>query len=262
MSDERDPLEPNTIVARSGFLFEREQKKRHAAAVRRLGVRQREERLARHHFNNLTIRPEDLGIIEHDPGGDLIGELRRTIAKGRAGGHPNYEAEAELARKYTIPFATVLFALLGVSLGLKPARGGQSERFEIALALFFLYYALMRVGRALAERGKLDALLAMSIPDVAFTILALWLFYRSARIVKATSGCSPWTGASSLPRWPALGPPASARSRGRTAPPARPKRSDCPPRAGLGLSETPSSATTVAEKRGIVHLRANSASAS
>jgi hypothetical protein len=27
-----------------------------------------------------------------------------------------------------IPIATLLFAMLGVSLGLKPARGGQSER--------------------------------------------------------------------------------------------------------------------------------------
>ena len=35
-----------------------------------------------------------------------------------------------------IPVATLLFALLGVSLGLKPARGGQSERFGVSVALF------------------------------------------------------------------------------------------------------------------------------
>ncbi|MFZ0890118.1 MAG: LPS export ABC transporter permease LptF [Candidatus Binataceae bacterium] len=185
ISDERDPLEPNAIVARSGFLFPNANKKNVTLRLFDGSVfGQDTEKNASHVTSfkvyDLTIRPEDLGIIEHDPEEMPIGELRRTIAKGRAGGHPNYEAEAELARKYTIPFATVLFALLGVSLGLKPARGGQSERFGMSVALFFLYYALMRVGQALAERGKLDALLAMSIPDVAFTILALWLFYRSA----------------------------------------------------------------------------------
>ncbi len=109
-----------------------------------------------------------------------MGELHAAIAKGREAGRPDYEAETELARKYTVPVATLLFALLGVSLGLKPARGGQSERFGVSVALFFLYYVLMRMGQALAERGKLDALLAMSIPNLVFAVLALWLFYRSA----------------------------------------------------------------------------------
>jgi lipopolysaccharide export LptBFGC system permease protein LptF len=67
-----------------------------------------------------------------------------------------------------------------VSLGLKPARGGHSERFGVSVALFFLYYSLMRVGETLAQRGKLDAWIAMSIPDLVFTVLAIWLFYRAA----------------------------------------------------------------------------------
>ena len=45
-----------------------------------------------------------------------------------------------MAGKFTVPLATLLFALLGVPLGLKPARGGQSERFGVAITLFFLYY--------------------------------------------------------------------------------------------------------------------------
>jgi lipopolysaccharide export LptBFGC system permease protein LptF len=65
-------------------------------------------------------------------------------------------------------------------LGLKPARGGQSERFGVAIALFFLYYMLMRLGRTLAERGSLNAFAAMAIPDVVFLALAAWMFYRSA----------------------------------------------------------------------------------
>ncbi len=80
-----------------------------------------------------------------------------------------------------VPIATLLFALLGVSLGLKPARGGHSERFGVAVALFFFYYSMMRVGRTLAERGLLNAYLAMRIPDLVFLVLALWLFVRAAQ---------------------------------------------------------------------------------
>ena len=74
----------------------------------------------------------------------------------------------------------MLFALLGIPLGLKPARGGQSERFGVAIALFFLYYSLMRAGDALAMRGGLNPFVAMSIPDIIFAMLAVGLFLRSA----------------------------------------------------------------------------------
>jgi lipopolysaccharide export system permease protein len=79
-----------------------------------------------------------------------------------------------------VPLASVLFAILGIPLGLKPARGGQSERFGVAIGLFFFYYALMRVGENLAQTGRLAALPAMCIPDLLFGLLAVWLFVQSA----------------------------------------------------------------------------------
>jgi lipopolysaccharide export system permease protein len=130
---------------------------------------------------DLSVRPQDqFGLRNRDPEEMSYSELLAAIAKARHSGHPDYDAETELASKYTLPFTTLLFALIGIPLGLKPARGGQSERFGVAVALFFLYYSLMRAGEALAERGRLDAFAAMAIPDLVFGILALWLFYRSA----------------------------------------------------------------------------------
>src|SRR5262249_19761702 len=126
---------------------------------------------------DLNIHPQEgieLGRV--DPDEMSYPQLRRTIAAARATGQPDYEAETELASKYTVPFTTLLFALMGVPLGLKPARGGQSERFGLAIALFFLYYSLMRAGEALAERARLNAFIAMSIPDLVFAALAVWLF--------------------------------------------------------------------------------------
>jgi len=49
------------------------------------------------------------------------------------------------------------------------------------VGLFFFYYGLMRVGRTLAERGRLNPFVAMSIPDVVFVALAVWLFVRAAQ---------------------------------------------------------------------------------
>jgi lipopolysaccharide export system permease protein len=186
ISDERNPREQSTIVARKGLVVPDEKTETITIRLTDGSVFGTDSDGASTHISrfgtyDLTIHPgEALGVIHHDPQEMMLGELRGVIARGRASGHPDYEAETELAQKFTVPVATLLFALLGVTMGLKPARGGQSERFGISLAFFFLYYVLMKAGEALAEAGRLNAFVAMSIPDVVFAVLALWLFHRSA----------------------------------------------------------------------------------
>ncbi|HVC44873.1 MAG TPA: LPS export ABC transporter permease LptF [Candidatus Binataceae bacterium] len=192
ISDARNPSQQNTIIAHTGIIvpdranrsitlrlfdgsvfgLEASFKGTNTAAS---------THVTSYKIYDLNVRPDEgIGGAARDPEDMTYSELRRAIAKGRAARQPDYAAETELAGKYTLPIMTVLFAMLGIPLGLKPARGGQSERFGVAIALFFAYYSLMRAGEALASRGRLGALAAMSIPDVVFALLALGLFLRSA----------------------------------------------------------------------------------
>ncbi|MBV8357289.1 MAG: LPS export ABC transporter permease LptF [Deltaproteobacteria bacterium] len=186
ISDARNPAQQNTIIARRGLMIPDQASK---SVTLRLfdgslfGVEA--DRNASHvtsfHIYDLNVHPEEgVELGRRDPDEMSYTQLRQTILAARSAGQPNYEAETELASKYTVPFTTLLFALIGVPLGLKPARGGQSERFGLAIALFFLYYSLMRAGEALAERAQLNAFFAMSIPDLLFAVLAVRLFLRSA----------------------------------------------------------------------------------
>ena len=186
ISDARDPGQQNTIIARSGIVVPDSS---HKAITLRLfngsifGVEARDNtsHVTSFRIYDLNVRPDEgLGAGDLDPEEMSLPDLRSAIAEARRSGKPDYDAETELASKFTLPFTTMLFALLGVSLGLKPARGGQSERFGVAIALFFLYYSLMRAGEALAQRGRLNAFVAMSIPDLVFAVLAIVLFVRSA----------------------------------------------------------------------------------
>jgi lipopolysaccharide export system permease protein len=186
ISDARDPHQQNTIIAKRGVLMPDPAGKTITLRLYDGSIFGVESTTDATHVTSfkiydLSVNPEEsLGITDQDPGEMSYTELRTEIARSRAAHKPNHDAETELAGKFTVPFATLLFALLGVSLGLKPARGGHSERFGVSVALFFLYYSLMRVGETLAQRGKLDAWIAMSIPDLVFTVLAIWLFYRAA----------------------------------------------------------------------------------
>ena len=186
ISDARNPGQQNTIIARNGVIIP--DKRRKSITLRLFdgsifGVEQQSNRshVTSFHIYDLSVRPgEELGAPPREPEELSYSALRKRIADSRAAGKPDLDAETEMASKFTLPFTTILFAMLGIPLGLKPARGGQSERFGVALALFFVYYSLMRAGEALAARGQMDAFVAMSIPDIAFAILAAWFFYRSA----------------------------------------------------------------------------------
>jgi lipopolysaccharide export system permease protein len=186
ISDARNPAQQNTIIARRGIMIPDEANK---SITLRLfdgslfGVEAsgNSSHVTSFRTYDLNVHPEEgLELGRRSPDEMSYTQLRQTIVTARSAGHPDYEAETELASKYTVPFTTLLFALMGVPLGLKPARGGQSERFGLAIALFFLYYSLMRAGEALAERARLNAFFAMSIPDLIFAVLAVWLFLRSA----------------------------------------------------------------------------------
>jgi lipopolysaccharide export system permease protein len=186
ISDARDPHQQNTIIAKHGVILPDP----HSSSITlRLydgsvfGVESSTDATHVTSFKiyDLSVSPESaFGVDDQDPGEMTYPQLRAAIAAAVAKGKRDYDAETELAGKFTVPFATMLFALLGVSLGLKPARGGHSERFGVSVALFFLYYSLMRVGETLAQRGKLNAIVAMSIPDIVFMVLAIWLFWRAA----------------------------------------------------------------------------------
>ena len=186
ISDARNPGQQNTIIARSGIVVPDEP---HRAITLRLydgsvfGVEASNDtsHVTSFRIYDVSVRPDEgLGVGFLDPEEMTAAALRATISQARAVGKPDRDAETELASRYTLPFTTILFAMLGIPLGLKPARGGQSERFGVAIALFFLYYSLMRAGEALAQRGNLPAMVAMSIPDLVFAMLTVFLFVRAA----------------------------------------------------------------------------------
>ncbi|HEY2526095.1 MAG TPA: LPS export ABC transporter permease LptF [Candidatus Binataceae bacterium] len=186
ISDARSIDQQNTIIAERGIVVPDENNENITlrlfdGSVFGVDPSTHQSHITSFRIYDLNVEPQGgLADDTREPEQMTYRELRGVIASARAAHHPDYLAEAEMAGKYTVPLATLLFALLGVPLGMKPARGGQSERFGVAISLFFLYYMLMRLGRTLAERGTLNAFAAMAIPDVVFLALAVWMFYRSA----------------------------------------------------------------------------------
>jgi hypothetical protein len=111
----------------------------------------------------------------------MVSELRRSIAERQARGQPTAEERIELHRKFSIPFACVVFAVVGLPLGIQPSRAVRSRGFAVSIVLIFLYYVPLTVGETLAKKQILEPALGLWIPNFAFLALGVWLFSKAAR---------------------------------------------------------------------------------
>jgi lipopolysaccharide export system permease protein len=84
-------------------------------------------------------------------------------------------------RRLALPFAPLVFALLGVALGIRRSRGARSWGMLLCIGLVFAYYALLSFGTFLAEKGTLHAGIALWLPNLAFGATAIPLLLRARR---------------------------------------------------------------------------------
>jgi lipopolysaccharide export system permease protein len=116
-----------------------------------------------------------------DPKEMTLGELWGHIAEQRANHQLVNEEEIELHRKFSIPFACVVFTLVGIPLSIPPTRAVRSRGFSMSLGLIFLYYIPMTVGQTLAQKGFVPVLFGLWLPNIAFLGLGAFLFRSAAR---------------------------------------------------------------------------------
>ncbi len=113
-----------------------------------------------------------------------IAELRQRIAMLAADGDPAFETRMEIQKKFSIPVACLVFALMGLALGVSNRREGKLASFVLGIAVIFVYYAVMWPSQALAKAGKIPAVIAMWVPDIVLGAIAAVLFLARTRSVE------------------------------------------------------------------------------
>lgn len=91
------------------------------------------------------------------------------------------DAQIEVHRRFALPLACMLMALVGIPLGISSRKGGKSMAFVLTVLLAFAYYMGFISLIGLAQRGTLKAWVAVWIPDIIFFLIGLTLFARLDR---------------------------------------------------------------------------------
>ncbi|RMH73327.1 MAG: YjgP/YjgQ family permease [Gemmatimonadetes bacterium] len=93
--------------------------------------------------------------------------------------------QVEIEKKYAIPFACVVFVLVGAPLGIVARRGGVGVGFSVSLGFFILYYMFLIGGERMADRGLASPFWAMWGANILIGIAGIYLCIQNVRETKA-----------------------------------------------------------------------------
>jgi len=116
------------------------------------------------------------GYIQKKPKEMNFHEIKREI---RRLGRYHIDAPALIAefhRKISISFASLVFIIIGISLGIFTRRGEKTVQFAIALGVIVVYYLLMAFGMAISLKGVHPIGLWMYLPNILLAIVGIILF--------------------------------------------------------------------------------------
>ena len=110
-----------------------------------------------------------------------MSELKAQIAIMKSQYVNTNKLETELYQRVTVPMASLIFALVGVPLGLQPTRTPSSVGFALSVVIIFLYYAVMTLANAIARSGAIAPMYAVWIPNVIGLLSGFILIYRASK---------------------------------------------------------------------------------
>lgn len=85
----------------------------------------------------------------------------------------------EFWAKTSIPFASLIFVLIGAPLGSQTTRSGTGIGIGISVVIIFIYYVLMAAGKAFANGGFMPPFIGVWLPNFIIGGVGIWLIFKS-----------------------------------------------------------------------------------
>jgi lipopolysaccharide export system permease protein len=131
---------------------------------------------------NFDFTIDDLAKRDNSVEAMTYSELKKFIKKERAKGSPKIAYyEIELHQRTSLPFATYVLAVIGVSVASRKKRGGIGINIAIGLGIVFIYIFAMKVTAVAAINVGFPTAIAVWIPNILFAGVAVVLYKKAVR---------------------------------------------------------------------------------
>jgi lipopolysaccharide export system permease protein len=191
ISDSRNAAEVQTIIAHQGMVLSDPQLltvtlRLKNGAIHKLG--DEPDSYQKIDFNTYDLRLslkigwKDKKNDEKHPADMSLSELGKAIQALRLKKADVKPQMIKIHEKFSIPFACLVFGIIGIPLGLqsRASRGGKSIGFAWSIGVLLVYYLLTNAGTSLAERGILLLEVGMWAANVIFLALGIYLLIKAA----------------------------------------------------------------------------------
>ncbi|MCB2193191.1 MAG: LPS export ABC transporter permease LptF [Deltaproteobacteria bacterium] len=107
-----------------------------------------------------------------------VSELLAAMAKEPPDSKLYYLLDMELQKKFSLPFACLVMALIGLPLGIG-SKSGRSWGVAVALIVFLAYYLLLSAAWSFGEGGYYPPVVGMWAPNIIFAAVGILMFRQS-----------------------------------------------------------------------------------
>jgi LPS export ABC transporter permease LptF/LPS export ABC transporter permease LptG len=218
MADLSDAANPKITLAKEGIVVSEGQDRLHLHLID--GSSHVTDPQDPSHYQISTFQqtdmPLDLASSENKPDESLPAEELETSALWQRATRAD-SASARLYliafhKRFALPTACLVLALVGIPLGLSSKKSGKSGGFVLTILLVFAYYTVSLIGVSLARQGNVPPWFGAWLADFVFLALAFFLLFRAEkRPFELTSFRAFWKRDASGPQ------PAFARHRRENA---------------------------------------------
>ena len=141
------------------------------------------------HYNVTTFGQSEIPVEISSPAAGpknaTVLDSERSISELLAERGPHWrDARVEFHRRIAFPAACLIFALLGVPIGVRPRRGGRAAGLILTLVLIGGYYFLFVTGAHMAQQGSIAPWAGIWAGNVAGAILGVFFLRRIETIRK------------------------------------------------------------------------------
>jgi len=133
--------------------------------------------------NSVVInrRPEQFELFEEKASQMSFGQLARFIDILRNEGRNTRELRVLLYQKISLPLATLVFALIGAPLGLRPQRSSSAMGLGLSIVIIFAYWVFTHYMSILGDNGTISAAAASFLPTLAGIGAGIALIVRAVK---------------------------------------------------------------------------------
>lgn len=133
------------------------------------------------HEVKIDKNPEEFALYQKKPDQMSFSQLRGYINMLQNQGQDVKEFRVRLYQKVALPISSLIFALIGIPLGLRPQRSSSAMGLGLSIVIIFAYWVLMHYMTILGNNGVISPAAASFIPTLAGAFVGVALIIRAAK---------------------------------------------------------------------------------